>query len=472
MRRPGLVLWTAVGGLLLAPAALRLAGVPAADRAARADDALPRPATPAERGYLDLTTRSYQPAAFDRDQFDHLYEVWPEPARARAAAATPAERRRLAFARYGFSPRPGDTCEGPPLQYVEDARGGWSMSCFACHGGQVEGRSIPGLPNAHIALQDLFEDVAALRAKREGRAPLGDVFWRQIPLGESHGTTNAVMFSVALLTFRDADLNLSLPKSPPRFVHHDLDAPPWWNVRKRSRLYIDGFAPKGHRSLMQFLLVPANGPARLKEWEPDFVDVLAYIESLTPPPWPHEVDRPLAEKGRVAFEKTCARCHGTYGRAPTYPEVTVPIDEIGTDRLRHDAVPPEDRARFAASWFTKYDPTGVVTAPAGYVAPPLDGVWASAPYLHNGSVPTLWHVLHPAARPHAWRVKSPEGYDRERVGLDVEARDAPPAGIVDGWERRDWFDTSRPGKSAAGHSFPEALSEEERRAVLEYLKTL
>ncbi len=109
--------------------------------------------------------------------------------------------------------------------------------------------------------------------------------------------------------------------------------------------------------------------------------------------------------------------------------------------------------------------------PAGYVAPPLDGIWASAPYFHNGSVPTLWHLLHPESRPVVWK-RSSDGYDERRVGLEVEERAAMPAGKLPPVERRRHFDTTKPGKSAAGHDYPDQLSEEEKTAVLEYLKTL
>ena len=152
--------------------------------------------------------------------------------------------------------------------------------------------------------------------------------------------------------------------------------------------------------------------------------------------------------------------------------MTVPIDEIGADRLRLDAIPKSERERLAKSWLSEYRAENVDVDPKGYVAPPLHGVFASAPYFHNGSVPTLWHVLHPDARPKAWRRRSAGGYDPVRVGLDVEERDAVPAGVADPWTLRSWFDTTKPGKSATGHDFPAALSEEERREVLEYLKTL
>lgn len=461
-------------------AALLLAGAVAG--IAQGADAPPTPAAPpaapaapfvpsAARGYRHILDTPYIPPTFDDDDVDHLYTVWPAAERAAAEAATPAARRALTFARYGLTPRPDDPAR--PLQYVVDERGRWSLNCFSCHGGQVEEQVLPGLPNAHFAFQDLVDDVARLAAQR-GDTPtaMATSLWRRIPLGTSHGTTNAVVFSMALGAFRDADLNLVLPKAAPKFVHHDLDAPPWWNVRARPRLYVDGVTKKSHRALMQFLMVPMNGPERFRAWDDDFKDVLAYLESVPVPRWPGAVDAPLAAAGRVAFERTCAPCHGTYGETPTYPSVVVPVDEVGTDRVRHDAIPRSERERYARSWFVDGRPGDVDLDPKGYVAPPLHGVWASAPYFHNGAVPTLWHVLHPEARPAAWRRKGPSAYDRVRVGLDVEAAEALPKDLADPWSRRRWFDTTAAGKSAAGHLYPATLSDEERRAVLEYLKTL
>ena len=431
--------------------------------------------TPSQRGYRWLTTKAYIPPTFDRATFDQLWTAWSAPERAQAEKASPEDRRRLLFEHYGFTPLPSDPSKA--LQYVEDDRGRWSINCLACHSGALAGRPIPGLPNANFAFQSLADDVVAVRARAGGRPLVGALLQMPIPLGESVGTTNAVVFSVALLTFRDKDLNLVFPKSVPRFVHHDLDAPPWWNVKKRDRLYVDGFAKKDHRALMQFLMVPTNAASRVKGWEKDFEDVLAYIESLDAPRWNdvfvHEaLDRELAAKGRPIFERTCASCHGTYGEKASYPGIDVPIDVVGTDRVRHEATTAEQRSLYGASWFTNYDPATVHTEPKGYLAPPLDGVFASAPYFHNGSVPTLWHVLHPDARPKAWKRKTGAPYDAATVGLDVEMRDAVPAGLVDGHARRSWFDTTLPGKSATGHRFPDGLSEDEKRAVLEYLKTL
>jgi hypothetical protein len=97
-------------------------------------------------------------------------------------------------------------------------------------------------------------------------------------------------------------------------------------------------------------------------------------------------------------------------------------------------------------------------------------------------------VLHPEARPVVWvRVddqNDPAGlnriasdalaadYDAARVGVAVTELADLPAKFKSHAERRRYFDARRPGKSAKGHEFPNVLSEAERRAVLEYLKTL
>src|SRR5205807_4934434 len=135
-----------------------------------------------------------------------------------------------------------------------------------------------------------------------------------------------------------------------------------------------------------------------------------------------------------------------------------------------DALSTEHLKWYEGSWLSHYGEKKVNTA-RGYVAQPLDGIWATAPYFHNGSAPTLWHVLHPDERPAVWR-RSEDGYDRERIGLEVTTFDRVPDSARTPAERRQYFNTRDFGKSTAGHRFPDALSEDERRAVLEYLKTL
>ena len=434
-----------------------------------ADDTVPAE-TPAQRGLRRLRTEAYAPPDFTVGEFDRLWQVWPDELKKAAEAASPSERRRMTIARYGLVADP-DRPEGPPLGVVDDGQGGWAMNCLACHQGKVAGRVIPGVGNSLFAFQTLTQDIGKLKVADGDKKAAGDSMGPFIPLGRSNGTTNAQVFSVVLTALRDKDLNLLAKPKIPKFQNHDLDAPPYWNVKLKHHLYIDGFVPKTHRVIMQFALTPTNTADSFKEREDAFRDILAWIESLEAPRYPWPINEELAAQGRTVFETTCADCHGTYGPEGRYPEKTVSLETIGTDSTRLVGMPVEHRQFYHDSWFGEYGKLEIVANPEGYVAPPLNGVWASAPYFHNGSVPTLWHVLHSAERPVVW-LRSEDGYDRERAGLEVSTFDKLPAGVDRADEKRRYFDTRMAGKSAAGHLFPDELSEDDKQAVLEYLKTL
>jgi hypothetical protein len=321
---------------------------------------------------------------------------------------------------------------------VADENGRWAFNCFICHGGKVAGQVVPGLGNAHVAMQTLQDDVTMLRTRQGRLDEMVDSGMPGVPLGGSVGTTNAVVFGLALGARRNLQLNYQPNNPVPQFLHHDHDAPPWWQVKRKKMLYIDGYAPKAHRALMPFLMLPQNDAEKFTEWEDDFKDILAWIESIEPPKYPWTVDQRLAEQGKVAFERTCAECHGTYGAGGEYPELNVELEVVGTDPARYQAFPPLARMFHQISWFGEHGKHKTIARPPGYVAPPLDGVWASAPYLHNGSVPTLWHLFHADQRPLIWK-RSEDGYDQKRVGLEFEqvteiptsaVAPAPKAGIL------------------------------------------
>ena len=109
--------------------------------------------------------------------------------------------------------------------------------------------------------------------------------------------------------------------------------------------------------------------------------------------------------------------------------------------------------------------------PLAYKARPHNGVWATPPYLHNGSVPNLFALLSPVSeRPKVFYLGSKE-YDPVRFGLKID----PLEGASE-------FRTDLPGNSNAGHEFSDGpkgngkigrkLSEDERMQIIEYLKTL
>lgn len=433
-----------------------------------------------ELGFHFLTEKAYLPADFSEELFSEVWEVWPEPLRTQAEQASPLDRRKMAFARYGLTTRPGvdiNTTTDPkflPLQYVVSEKGKWTMNCFSCHGGQVRGEVVPGLPNSQYVLATLSEDLRNLKWKKYPEKPLVrmEKAVSVFPLGTTRGTTNAVMFGVALMTLRDADLNLIVPRTIPQLVHHDMDAPAWWHFKKKSHLYADAYAERGHRGLMQFMLIRSNGPDKFRVWEKDFRHVSSYLESLEPPKYPFEIKSEMAEQGRVIFEKNCSECHGTYGTDWTYPNRVVDIEEIGTDPVRYQAISKESRALYGESWFGGYGKQDTHADSVGYIAPPLDGIWASAPYFHNGSVPTLWHVLHPDQRPAVWTRTGSTDYDQQHVGLAIQPLDAIPQHARSTQKRREYYNTSQFGKSAQGHLYPDVLDENDKVKLLEYLKTL
>jgi mono/diheme cytochrome c family protein len=453
-------------------AAERAAGDRAPAERASADSAPDAPAhddPPLPDGLRLLLQKPYVRAEFDDEVFDNLWRAWEEPLRTTAQRAGPDRRRQMAYSYYGLTPWPGRT-DGPPLQYVVH-EGRWSINCLACHGGKVAGRVIPGAPNTLWNMQTLAEDVRTVKLLQ------GKLQWHELagvlfPRGNTIGTTNAVMFGVAVVAVRDGELQFDPTRALPQFTHHDLDAPAWWTTKKKRFLYADASVESNHRALMTFVLAdPRNTPQQICSWEDDFREIYRWIQSLEPPRYPFAIDEPLARRGERIFNRACAECHGTYGPGGSYPNRVVPIEVVGTDRVRHDALQAEHYAGYERHWLYDYGKVQVRLDSPGYLAPPLDGIWASAPYFHNGSVPTLWHVLHPEARPVVWR-RTEDGYDTQRVGLQVtELPDLPDQSNMPRIRRR-FFDTRQFGKSAAGHEFPSALTEEEKRAVLEYLKTL
>ena len=204
--------------------------------------------------------------------------------------------------------------------------------------------------------------------------------------------------------------------------------------------------------------------------EPVFRDVQAYLLSLRPPKYPFDIDAAKAKKGQAIFKENCARCHGTYGEAWTYPNKIIPIEEIGTDRTRYDGVSAKFGTYYNKSWFAKEKAGWVgdefIVAPSvGYQAPPLDGIWATAPYLHNGSVPTLRDLLKPEAQRPAVFYRGNDVYDERNVGfVSTEAKRGDKSFYK--------FDTHDRGNGNGGHVYGIDLSDADRDALLEYLKTL
>ena len=225
---------------------------------------------------------------------------------------------------------------------------------------------------------------------------------------------------------------------------------------------------------MQFYL-PELTEDQFSAYEPAFKYLLAYLRSIKPPKYPFAIDSAKATKGKSIFEKTCSKCHGTYGENLSYPDQVVDLAIIGTDPARAKGLSDKSIDYYNSTWFGQVHKVDK-TVPIGYQAPPLDGVWATAPYLHNGSVPTLYDLLKSDQRPARFIRQATtdfENYDQQKVGWKVKR--LPPSDqpkYQDSFQTRSVFDSSRFGLGNQGHTFGDKLSDDQRDNVVEYLKSL
>ena len=189
-----------------------------------------------------------------------------------------------------------------------------------------------------------------------------------------------------------------------------------------------------------------------------FEKVVIYLRDLPPAEFPFAIDDERAATGREIFESSCASCHAFDG--DRVGQVTAQ-DEVGTD--------PE----FLTMWSEAFvDGLTAINSPPfdfpglrrvdGYLNVPLDGCWMRAPYLHNGSVPTLRALLEPPASRPAVFARGGELYDPIDMGF-VSTSTVPGMSS---------YDTTVRGNSNAGHEYGTELTEDQKLDLLEFLKTL
>ena len=424
----------------------------------------------AERGREALFGRCFSSPLVSRPAFERLWKQWG--LKARPDDFVPQVRRR-----YGLhdAPYPND---GLPMGLRpttgRDGRAAVGIDCMLCHGSSLFGRPVIGLPNTSIDLARLFRDLD----RSDGGFGVFPYRFSNV-----RGTTESTATGIFLMALREPDLGIRLFPAPGMVPVPDQlceDAPAWWLLKRKATMYANGqIDARAVRPLMTFML--NRSAERLRREEPTFADIRQFLLTLEPPKYPLAIEARLAERGRAVFEDNCARCHGTYGSGGRYPNKIVPLERIGTDPSLVRGLTPAIEEHFRRSWFTQESgPDGgpfPLRYNAGYQAPPLDGVWATAPYLHNGSIPTLHHLLKSSQRPGVFTRSygtGVEDFDFERVGwkatdLAGAARDSAPALPSDAFQI---YDTSKPGRSNAGHTFGDDLTDEERWGVIEYLKTL
>ncbi len=467
--------------------------------------------------------------------------------------------------------------------------GSWSgrigITCHGCHSGAANGSVTYGGGNPLQDLHLLLRDAAPL-GYLPGLAALAN-------LTRTRGTNNASDINLAFLFPEQGTLSLdTLFGLLSSGSTASMDTPAWWNMGHRPVKFVDGVFPMDAPRVDMVFYTPffglfGNLGGPLSEAGQDWMrahgpDLNAWIETLKAPAYPGTVNTALAEQGAVLFHTldlwaatrnnpvprpatgngSCASCHGAY--APRYvndpsflatpalegmASYITPERIINTDPVRVDTNDQAVQVAGATNFFGYPQTAGTPNdcgpqnradlrgdRELGYLAPPLYGVWASAPYFHNGSVPNVWEVLKPSDRKPLWRRKSKaarwdqvgrvimgydtslSAYDTTKLGwkydtiacqnptllnpfpsmyLQCDPNDSaitawynqvltglysnvilawnvlfPPTITNTDIENRKIYNTYMYGQGNQGHEFTSVLTDQERLAIIEYLKTL
>jgi mono/diheme cytochrome c family protein len=390
------------------------------------------------------------------------------------------------------------------LRFVKKAR--------AARERQLAGREA-ATAQADPTARDLREAIAAIRARIATLKTLPAL--RAVGPGtpEGYGRTDAFGNARNALFSRDA-LPLTAPVSLPHLWGTEYTAWLQWGANTNSVL---------QRNIGQILGTGAWTKDNLSSVNIENLGVMEELSyKLQPPRWPSAfpaIDNDKAAKGRAVYGEMCASCHDKWVTTPTglrqyqlfslqeagtdprtavnfekpvrtasgemqaFPEAALTIiDGVRREYYRKHNLSEDTIARLERRSLRPPPPPPIFRAPLRdaekfpdtkggkvYAAKPLAGIWATAPYLHNGSVPTMYDLLLPAAQRQKGFTAGQREYDPVRLGYQQDAtKYQVPAGLTP-----TYLDTSLPGNSNGGHDWKlDSLSDDQRWALIEYLKTL
>ena len=240
-----------------------------------------------------------------------------------------------------------------------------------------------------------------------------------------------------------------------------VDLPQIWNQKSREGMWLHWDGNNNAIRERNYAAAMAVGATSDSVLQGSFKRITDWLLTKAPVKYPFPIDQAVVDAGKPHWDENCSACHD-FGKADT-GQVTTNIQQLGTDRYRLDSFtiglvdkfhtfkkPPFD--------FSAYRKT------QSYSNTPTDGIWARAPYLHNGSVPSLWALLQkPQDRPGRF-YKGYKVYDPVDVGFVYSGAEA---------EQEGWLmDTTLLGNGNGGHEYGTDLSDQQKRELIEYMKTL
>ena len=388
--------------------------------------------------------------------------------------------------------------------FVRDGKQLVNGNCFACHAGVVNGQVVAGLGNNHMNQSR----PKTLRTRGDNFGPYA--VWR----------LSARMADPAKLGMVLAEEKTELEQLLDSTPLPPVDPMPWWLMKYKKLDY--WYADAGIYDAASFAVNFTTPHAEINEHRADHIDTvakaLAFARETQSPPFPGTLDAELVKLGADLFHgrtrpavtkgfRACKTCHGTYTKKDSNADYSQPgswnVDYDFSHVLRNVKTDPSYNttlqalapiaehinkleAYFESQGTPEMTPSSSVPSKSGYVAPPLVGVWASAPYFHNGSVPTVETVLNSGKRPEIWsrNPRDPHAYDLERVGMafqtvspseyEQSAADTEGAAYLSqaAIDHGAIYDTKGFGHGNMGHTFGDSLSDDERFAVIEFLKSL
>ena len=262
---------------------------------------------------------------------------------------------------------------------------------------------------------------------------------------------------------RDDSLNLPkyfLAKIPEDGSFGVADFPSIWALNQYGggkALSWDGSAT----SIRTFIVDSAVGVGarQSSHFEADMQWLADFLGKLPAPKYPFLINVQKVASGEVIFKAKCAGCHDG-----PHVATVIPIEEIRTDRNRLDTWTQQaaDGTNRAVT-VLGIKREGVIKT-QGYKSPYLDGIWLRAPYLHNGSVPTMRDLLKPVGERPKLFYRGYDLYDPENMGFVSQGEPAMRVGSK--------IDVTQKGNGNQGHEYGTTLSSQDKELLMEYLKTL
>lgn len=293
------------------------------------------------------------------------------------------------------------------------------------------------------------------------------------PLGNVPGSLDVFTFAAASEAdpskLTPAQLQAAMPAAPA-----PSDIMGAWQQKNRPRYqWDDSIEVIAYREVAASLTVSAGDPASVNLANVSLAG--QFVTNLPATPYPFDVNTGKAVRGQKIFQQACQSCHApgnsnlmtpaTTGTDPNRANVITSFVQTNlTAQLRSACTIP---ACFGPGGATLPD-SAILQPTLSYASIPLAGVWATAPYLHNGSVPTLYHLI-TGNRP-AKFYRANTTYDQKLVGFTWDRATS---------SRAYQMDTSQDGYSNAGHTGPQfngginwTAEPQKLEDLLEYLKTL